>query len=215
MTSPRRAPFTLMAISDLASTESPQRWLEALVAAGIPSVQLREKRLGDRDRLDLARDFRRVLPSGEAPAASTRTQLMINGRVDIAIAGRADGVHLPATGLPVPALRKFFPHLIYGRSTHSVSEVEAAAAEGADYVTLGPIFDTPSKRAYGAPVGLATLAEASRLGVPILALGGIVSCDQFHSLAAHGASGVAAIRLFQLDKDLEEVRIAAEEAFGS
>lgn len=204
-----------MAIGPPPTTESPRRWLGALITARIPAVQLREKDRGDSERLDLAMEFFAERSARKTPGLPLLPRLLVNGRVDIAIAGGADGVHLPATGLPIPPMRKSFPHLIYGRSTHTLSEVEAAAEEGADYVTFGPVFDTPSKRAYGAPVGLGALAEASRLGIPVLALGGIMTSDLFPILADHGAAGAAAVRLFEPGADLDQVRSAAEEAFGT
>ena len=178
-------------------------WLSALGKAGIGAVQIREKDLDDRDLYDLARLARTLLPP--------TTRLLVNGRLDVALAAGADGVHLPADGVPVGALRaRFGEGVLIGRSTHTVEEVERARDEGADYVTFGPVFATPGK---GAPVGLEGLARAVAAGVPVLALGG-VTLERLGSLAGVGVAGVAAIRLFQSIQDLMEVARTAHEAFG-
>jgi thiamine-phosphate pyrophosphorylase len=195
---------SLLAIGDRASLAIPMAdWLRALAAAGIGAVQIREKDLDDRDLFDLTRLARTVLP----PAV----RLLVNGRLDVALAAGADGVHLPADGVPVRALRaRFGDGVLIGRSTHTVGEVERARGEGADYVTFGPVFATPGK---GAPVGLEGLARAAAAGVPVFALGG-VTLERFGELAGAGAAGVAAIRLFQSIQDLTEVARTAREVFG-
>jgi len=178
-------------------------WLAALSRAGIGAVQIREKDLDDRDLYDLTRLARTALPSS--------IRLLVNGRIDVALAAGADGVHLPADGVPVRALRARFGNgVLIGRSTHTVEEVERARDEGADYVTFGPVFATPGK---GLPVGLAGLARAAAAGVPVFALGG-VTLERFGDLAGAGAAGVAAIRLFQSMQNLTEVARAAREVFG-
>ena len=178
-------------------------WLSALGKAGIGAVQIREKDLDDRDLYDLARLARTLLPP--------TTRLLVNGRLDVALAAGADGVHLPADGVPVGALReRFGKRVLIGRSTHTVEEVERARDEGADYVTFGPVWETPGK---GAPVGTGELARAVAAGVPVYALGG-VTLERFGELAATGAAGVAAIRLFQRTPDLSEMARRAREFFG-
>ena len=195
---------SLLAISDRASLAIPMAdWLRALGAAGIGGVQLREKDLDDRGLYDLARLARPVLPPP--------TRLLVNGRLDVALAAGADGVHLPADGVPVKALRaRFGREVLIGRSTHTCEEVERARDEGADYVTFGPVFATPGK---GPPVGLEALARAATAGVPVLALGG-VTLERLEEVAKAGAAGVAAIRLFQSPANLTEVARTAREVFG-
>jgi thiamine-phosphate pyrophosphorylase len=197
-------PFSLLAISDRASLGLPiADWLLALGAAGVGAVQLREKDLDDRDLYALARLARETLPA--------TTRLLVNGRLDVALAAGADGVHLPADGLPVAPLRtRFGPGILIGRSTHTVAEVERARDEGADYVTFGPVYATPGK---GRPAGPAELARAAAAGLPVYALGGI-TLERFGELAAAGAAGVAAIRLFQRPADLQEAVRSARETFG-
>jgi thiamine-phosphate pyrophosphorylase len=121
-------------------------------------------------------------------------------------------VHLPADGVPTAALRaRFGAKLVLGRSTHTVDEVAREAASGADYVTFGPVFDSPGK---GRPVGLAALADAATQGVPVLALGG-VGLAELQRVAEAGAAGAAGIRIFQDLALLPQVVAAAREAFAA
>lgn len=178
-------------------------WAAALASAGVSAVQLREKDLPDRACYELLRLLRRALPAG---------RLFANGRADLALAAGADGVHLPADGVPTAALRaRFGSRLILGRSTHTVEEVAREAASGADYVTFGPVFASPGK---GEPVGLAALAAAAGQGVPVLALGG-VGVSELPRVAAAGAAGAAGIRLFLDLARLPEVVAAARESFAA
>ncbi len=128
----------------------------------------------------------------------TETRLLVNDRADIARAAGADGVHLTARSLEASIVRQTFgPEFLIGISTHSLAEASAAREHGADFAVFGPVFDTPSKRAYGPPVGLESLREAARVVAPfpLVALGGVTSENAAEALRA-GASGVAAIRLF-------------------
>jgi thiamine-phosphate pyrophosphorylase len=151
------------------------------------ALHLREKDLAARDLLALARALCGVC--GEAGQL-----LLVNDRVDVALAAGADGVHLPSAGLPPAAARALLgAERLVGVSCHGAEDVERARRGGADFATFGPIFDTPSKRAYGAPVGLAALREAVPLGLPLVALGGVDASNAGEPAAA-GAYGVAAIR---------------------
>lgn len=177
-------------------------WLRALGAAGVGAVQLREKDLDDRALYELARQAREALPN--------EVQLLINGRMDVAVAAGADGVHLPADGVPVtPLRRRFGPRVLIGRSTHRVEEVERAREEGADYAVFGPVYASPGK---GPAVGLGQLAKAAAVGLPVYALGGVM-LERFEELAGAGAAGIAAIRLFQRISDLSQVARLADEHF--
>jgi thiamine-phosphate pyrophosphorylase len=198
--------FDLLAISDRASLREPfPDWLARLAAAGIGALQLREKDLDDRPLLELARAARAALPP---PAA-----VLVNGRLDVALAAGADGAHLPADGVPLDAVRRRFgPRVLLGRSTHRVEEVERALQDGADYVTFGPVWPTPSKARYGPPRGLEELARATAVGIPVYALGGVM-LSRFGEAAAAGAAGVAGIRLFQ-EADLAEVAAAGRRHFS-
>ena len=159
--------------------------IEAAVAAGIGMVQVREKALPARLLYDLVSGLR-------TKRADTAILLMVNGRADIAAAAGADGVHLPSDSIPARAVRRSFPDLLIGVSTHSLSEAQAAVSEGADYVLFGPVFETPGK---GPSKGLSALAEVCEklAPFPVLALGGIDETN-FEKALSSGASGIAAIR---------------------
>jgi len=195
--------FSLLAISERNTLTLPfEDWLRALAAAGIGAVQIREKDLADRDLYELARRARAVLPPP--------VRLLVNGRVDVALAAGADGVHLPADGVPVAALRRRFGGgMLIGRSTHRLLEVERARDEGADYVTFGPVYATPGK---GPPAGVEALGRAAAAGIAVYALGG-VTLEAFGELAGAGAAGIAAIRLFQETSHLARAARAAGEHF--
>jgi thiamine-phosphate pyrophosphorylase len=170
----------------------------ARAIAGLPpgsvAVHLREKDLCGRDLLALARALGEV-----CHAAGQR--LLVNDRLDVALAAGADGAHLPSAGVaPREARRLLGPRALVGVSCHSEADVLRARDGGADYATFGPIFDTPSKRAYGAPVGVAALRAAASHGLPLVALGGVAAADVPEVLAA-GARGVAAIRAWLVGSD--------------
>ncbi len=159
--------------------------------AGLPpgavAVQLREKRMPGRDLLATARSLQSVCRAARQP-------LLVNDRLDVALAAGAAGAHLPSAGIPPEEARRLLPPgALLGVSCHSVADVARAVAGGAAFATFGPVFDTPSKRAYGEPLGLARLAEAARLGLPLLGLGG-VDLARAHQVVAAGGHGVAAIR---------------------
>jgi thiamine-phosphate pyrophosphorylase len=192
--------FRLLAISDRRSLPAGDLagWLAGLATAGVGAVQIREKDLGDGTLWEITRTARALLPP---PLC-----LLVNGRADVAVAAGADGVHLPADGLPVAALRRRFgPGLLLGVSTHDPAEVARARDEGADYATFGPVWETPGK---GPSTGTAALARAAAAGLPVFALGG-VTIPRFGEVAAAGAAGVAAIRLFQRPALLREAVEAA------
>jgi thiamine-phosphate pyrophosphorylase len=182
-------PFSLYLITDRTQTDG--RPLGAVVRAalegGVRAVQLREKDLSGRDLFGLARELRVITREYGA-------QLVINDRIDIALAVEADGVHLGAVSLPVAEARRVLkPERLIGYSAHAVAEARQAEADGADFVTFGPVYPTPSKAAYGAPVGVELLAEAtSSLTIPVFALGGVKKTSIAELLTA-GARGIALI----------------------
>ncbi len=178
------------------------RWLRALGEAGVDGVQLREKDLDDLALFDLAREARGALPAA--------TRLFVNGRADVAVAAGADGVHLPADGLPVaPLKRRFGAALLVGRSTHRLEEIDAARDAGADFAFFGPVFETPGK---GPAAGLAMLERVAARGLAVYAVGG-VTIERLPELAAAGAAGAAAIRLFVDLERLPEAAARARELF--
>ncbi|MBI5069749.1 MAG: thiamine phosphate synthase [Deltaproteobacteria bacterium] len=168
------------------------------VLAGLPpgavAVHLREKELSGAALLELARAL--------AGACREAGQLLlVNDRLDVALAAGADGAHLPSAGIPPGEARHLLgPGKLLGVSCHSEAEVDRARAGGADYATFGPVFDTPSKRALGGPVGLPALARASARGLPLVGLGGIDPGNAAAVLGS-GAAGVAAIRAWLTGPD--------------
>lgn len=150
--------------------------------------QLREKDLPAGRFLELAGELRAV-------TAEMGARLIINDRADVALAVGADGLHLPANGLPTEVARKLVgQELLIGVSTHSADEAMRAARAGADYITFGPLFYTPSKASYGPPVGLEKLGDVVGLDldIPLLGLGG-VKPGNVGEVILGGASGVALI----------------------
>jgi len=140
--------------------------LDKILAAGVGIVQLREKDLADRPLYELAVEFRRRTEAAGA-------LLIIDDRVDIALAAGADGVHLGQEDLPVAAARAIASDLIIGASTHSLEEALAAQEAGAGYVNIGPIFSTPTKPA-AIPLGVEAIQRiAPRLRIPWSTMGGI------------------------------------------
>lgn len=196
----------LMAITEPAGPLGAEldAWLSALAATGIDALQVRRKELSDRRLLALVARCRAALP----PAVA----VLVNGRLDVAVAAGADGVHLPSSGLATAEVRRLArrlggPYYLVGRSTHTPEEVARERDEGADYVTFGPVYPTPSKRGHGQPPGLEGLRAAAEAGLPVLALGG-VDAGRVEALAAGGAYGAAAIRAFH--DSGERARLAAE-----
>lgn len=163
--------------------------------AGVDYVQLREKDLSAAALRDLARRLLQL--RGEA-----RARLLVNSRVDVAVATGADGVHLPTTALPLAGLRAQIPQLqIVGVSCHNEQEVDEAVAAGADYLLVSPVFATPSKPD-AVPLGLERLKRiCAQSSLPVFALGGVSRANAAQCVAA-GARGIAGIRLFQHEQDL-------------
>ena len=162
--------------------------VERCLTAGLAAVQLREKDLAAGELLDLARDLRSV-------TARHGARLLVNDRADVALAVAADGVQLPEAGLPPAVGRGLIgPDRLLGVSTHSPEAAGAAGEAGADFVLFGPVYDTPSKRVWGAPQGPAVLATACRRArVPVLAIGGMTAA-RVPEVREAGAAGLAVIR---------------------
>jgi len=166
------------------------------VEAGVDIVQIREKDLPTRELLEL-------VGAAVAAAAGTGVKVVVNDRLDIALAVGAHGVHLGVRSIPPEAARAAVDRLslpdpfLVGVSCHSLEQALAAEIAGADYILLGPLFATPSKLAYGPPLGLEKLRDVTaRVKVPVFALGGI-GVEQVKSCLAAGAAGIAGIRIFQ------------------
>jgi thiamine-phosphate pyrophosphorylase len=166
-------------------------FLYKAINAGVDVIQIREKDLETRELLALAQEC-------SVEARAVRTRILVNDRLDVALAAGAHGIHLGGRSLPVARVRSISTQgFLVGVSCHSVRDVLEAEPAGADYALLGPIFDTPSKRGYGSPLGLRVVEEAaSKAKIPVYALGGI-TVDTSRSCFEAGAQGVAAIRMFQ------------------
>ncbi len=187
------APFSLYLITDrrLAKSGIVAACEEALAAArpyrlGI-AVQLREKDLAARELYALAREMRTVCTRHGA-------MLLVNDRIDVALAVDADGVHLPADSIDAADARCLLGRFkLIGISTHTVDEVKAAAQSGADFVVFGPVYDPISKSAYGPATGIEGLGRACAAGdIPVYALGGITA-DRIPEIRTTDAAGVAVI----------------------
>ncbi len=187
------ANFHLCYITDRRSlaSESIERRIHSAIEAGIDAVQIREKDLPARTLLALA-------GAAAERARGSRCRIIVNDRLDVALASESHGVHLGTRSMPLQAARCATPKgFLIGASCHSLEEAIAADSGGADYILLGPIFETPSKAGYGPPLGVERLAEvAEKVRVPVLALGGI-TVERVATCLNHGATGIAGIRLFQ------------------
>ncbi len=164
-----------------------------LSRAGVDMLQLRAKRLDDRSLYELAITCRGLV--------SGPTRFLVNGRVDVAAAVGADGVHLPSNGLPASAVRAVIPEQVIGVSCHSVEDCRKACRDGADYVLLGSVFEPRSKAGEGR-VTMEELREAAGLGVEVYALGGL-SMSNLHHFRNEPLAGIAAISLWMTDEPLE------------
>ena len=182
------------------------------VAAGVDWVQLREKDLSARELLSVARESIRAA----SEASARRVPVIVNDRLDIALAAGATGVHLGGESLPARDVVRWCrggnapADFLIGVSSHSLEQAREAESAGANYVFFGPVFDTPSKRAFGPPQGISKLAEACRaVRIPVIAIGGINATNAVECLRA-GAAGIAAIRLFQEPGETADLQSAME-----
>jgi len=203
----RSAPPSLVLVTDRRATGGRDlvEVVRAALDGGLPAVQLRDKDLGGRQLYLLAERLR-------AATARTGALLLVNDRIDVALAAGADGVHLGGGALPVEVVRGLLPAgALIGQSVHDAGE---AAASTADFVFFGPVHDTPAKRPFGPPQGLARLADAVRAAsVPVLAIGGI-DVEQVAATRAAGATGVAVIRALLAAPDPTAATSALLRALG-
>ena len=196
--------FDLYLVTDRKTTGGRElTWvLEQALEGGVRAVQLREKDLGGRELLELAREVKRLCDRYGA-------ELFVNDRVDVALASDAAGVHLAANALPVKVARELLgPDRKIGVSTHSVEEARTASEAAADFVLFGPIYATDSKLAFGEPQGPAALkAVTDSASVPVFAIGGI----KHHHLPEITAHGTARIALISAVSEAPDPRAAARD----
>ncbi len=186
----QRIEFKLYLITNRQSFSTTAEFVKSVgeaLDAGVKAVQLREKDLPTRELLDMSYEFREL-------TARFGAKLFINDRLDIALSVDADGIHLGQSGIPVREIRRVAGNgLMIGCSAHSVKEAMEAEKDGADFITFGPLFPTPSKLKYGGPVGLDSLRKVkNKVGLPIFGIGGIKS-ENIEDVINSGASGVALI----------------------
>lgn len=161
--------------------------VEDALKGGVKGIQLREKDLSSRELYELAYDLRKLTAKYDA-------QLIINDRIDIALAVEADGVHLGLNSMPIHRVRKLLgSSRLIGVSCHNQINAIMAQENGADFITFGPVYFTPSKANYGKPVGIEKLEIVSHLlEIPVFALGGIKK-DNISEVVAAGATGISLV----------------------
>lgn len=170
------------------------RCASELVEAGVGIIQLRAKDEGSREVLRAARAVR--------SATQGKALFIVNDRIDIAILSGADGVHLGQDDIPLSQARQLLPSSIIGISTHNLVEAQKAEKDGADYISLGPIFQTKTKKDADTPKGLEGIkALAPKVSIPIVAIGGITA-DNAVSVLHAGAASVAIISDILLSGDV-------------
>ncbi len=191
------------------------RKVQQAVEAGASVVQLREKDIPDREFLSRALVIKKILPP--------HVGLIINDRVDIALACEAQGVHLGQDDLSVNFARKLMGEgKIIGKSTHSLQQAEKAQEEGADYIGIGPIFPTSTKKLVYSPLGPEIISMVKKkLEIPVVAIGGISEAN-IHQVLAAGADGIAVISavfsrddVYQAVKSLREKMDSFKKDVGS
>jgi thiamine-phosphate pyrophosphorylase len=172
--------------------------IQMAAQAGVDWIQIREKDLPARELLTLTREAVSM-----ADSSGRKTQMIVNDRLDIALAAAAAGVHLGSESVPARDVIRWCragnapSGFRIGVSCHTMEDASEAESAGADYVFFGPIFDTPSKRSFGAPQGISRLKDVcSAVRIPVIAIGGMNRENAAESIRA-GAAGIAAIRMFQ------------------
>jgi thiamine-phosphate pyrophosphorylase len=190
---------------EITHDDLPRLQLEAIgkaARAGCRLIQIREKDMSAKALAAFTRAaVERARPHG--------ARVLVNDRLDVAMAAGADGVHLRASSIPAREVRavaanKGLDDFLIGVSTHSIAEAGLAEEGGADFIVCGPVYDTQSKREFGPPLGLERFAEiCGAVKIPTLALGGI-NLSNYREALRRGAAGVAAISLFTDLENLEQ-----------
>lgn len=180
----------------LANGRSDLEWLDAVLAAGVRIVQLRDKESTDRALFTKAVSFR-------AKTRAAGALLIINNRLDIALAVQADGIHLGNQDLPAEEARRLAPELIIGVSANTAEQAATAASRGASYYNIGPLFPTATKEGLSSFLGAQAITTfAARSALPFTVMGGI----KFHhlrELARLGAKRIAVVTALTQAPDIE------------
>lgn len=165
---------------------------------GVKTVQLREKGLATHELYSLACELRKI-------TSDFKANFIVNDRVDIALAVEADGVHLGWQSLPFPVVRRLVgSEKLIGVSTHNRQEALQAQSCGADYITFGPVFDTPSKAGLLKPTGVEEIKKLkNEIDLPIVAVGGM-NGKNVESVLNGGADGIAVISSIMQSDDPED-----------
>jgi len=193
----REAGLYLVTSQSLSMGRTTEQVVAAALAGGVKLVQLREKEMCLRDYVALAGRIREMTARNDA-------LLIINDRVDVAMAVGADGVHLGQEDFPVAAARALAPDLILGASTHSMEEAGQAQADGASYVNIGPLFPTGTKHWEGAYLGIDGMRRiAAHVSVPFTVMGGIKR-EHIAGLVAAGARTIALVTAVTAAADPEQ-----------
>lgn len=179
----------------------------AAAEAGTDWIQIREKDLPAGALLALVQEAVRIVKS-----CGRNALVIVNDRLDVALAAGAAGVHLGGDSAPASEVIRWCragnapADFRVGVSCHNAEEARVAESDGANYIFFGPIYDTPSKRSFGPPQGIARLEEVCRaLRIPVIAIGGVDEKNAGACIRA-GAAGIAAIRMFQEAKDVNELK---------
>ncbi len=186
--------------------------IRAATAAGVGWVQIRERDLPARELLALVK--------AAIVAREGGARILVNDRLDVALAAGAAGVHLGGGSVPAHEVVRWLrersapAEFLVGVSCHSLEDARAAEDAGASYVFFGPVFETPSKKSYGPPQGIAKLAEVcSAVRIPVIAIGGVNEENATECMRA-GAAGIAAIRMFQEMREAEKLKRAVAKLHG-
>ncbi len=169
--------------------------IEKACRAGARIVQYRDKYSEKKEILENAKNIRKI-------ASQYRSLFLVNNHLDIAIISRADGIHLGQNDIPIKDARQMAPgHFIIGVSTHSLEQALEAEAQGADYIGIGPVFSTPTKKDY-VPIGIELVKQVLKaVSIPVVAIGGL-NLQNVMELKKIGIKNVALVRAFQQNTEM-------------
>ena len=203
--------YDLYVITDegLSHGRSHLRIAELAVAGGADVIQLRDKHISGKEMYHVSKGMREI-------TRKTGAIFIVNDRLDVALASKADGVHLGQEDLPLPEARILAPSpFIIGISVESAEEARRAEREGADYVAVGPVFPTGSKTDAGPALGTGRVAEIRKaVSIPVIAIGGIQATNAAEVISA-GADGLAVISAVVSQDDILQAARHLRQIIGS